>query len=123
MHDTIIWRGMVVLLSTGAIACATGETAADDSAIAAIPPADTAPLAVPQAADSTGDTTAAAPVAAQPATATAGTSGMSKAPSTGGSIRAADTVKERRGYDRAIKPDFNDPSKRLPPAPDSTSPR
>jgi hypothetical protein len=94
MRDTIIWRGMVVFLSSSALACTPGGNVEQDSASGAGAPAaenrvDTAAVAAPQAAPS--------------------------------EAADADTVKERRGYDRAITPDFKDPRKRLPPAPDSST--
>lgn len=120
MRDTIIWRGMVVFLSSSAIACTPGANVEQDSATGAGAPAaenraDTAAVAAPQATSgetADADTTAAKAPAMTPTT---------PAPGTTGSSRAADTVKERRGYDRAITPDFKDPRKRLPPAPDSTT--
>ena len=124
MRDTIIWRGMVVFLSSSAIACVPAERVQDDTA--AVPPAAAQPEgaatdAAPPAAAGHADTGAvAAPPATEGGTSTGGNP-MKSAPGTVNSVRTADTVKERRGYDRAITPDFKDPRKRLPPAPDSST--
>ncbi|HEU5173363.1 MAG TPA: hypothetical protein VFT96_01335 [Gemmatimonadaceae bacterium] len=121
MRDTIIWRGMVVFLSSSALACTPAGNVEQDSASgaearAAENHADTAAVAAPQATPQAtpGETPDAGTAAAKsPAT--------TPAPPTPAASRAADTVKERRGYDRAITPDFKDPRKRLPPAPDSAT--
>lgn len=124
MRDTIIWRGMVVFLSSSALACTPGakveqDTASGAGAAATENRADTAGTAASQATPPATPGEAAADTTAKPPSTT-------PAPVTPAGSRAADTVKERRGYDRAIVPDFKDPRKRLPPAPDpaadSTSP-
>lgn len=117
MHTRKIGRTLAAVVAIGSVACAPAETAERDTltsaasgaeqrapdSTTATPPRDTVAPRSP-ATDSVRPTS---PAPTTIRTAPGGTSG---------SIRARDTLQERRGYDQVIVPDFSDPSKRLPPA-------